>query len=1044
MKKIYLLIFLVVAGSCLQAQTLINEQYASSVIGFSSEYGASPGNYSAAKALGAPNAYPVCSDSPEAWLTATINGQREFLVLGFSTPQPVSTIRIYQNVEPGTIDTVYLRESVTNIWHQVYVHTASEPIPGNSCPGLDYLLLEIKIPVTSYNADAVRIALNSPAGPLYWKEIDAVSIANFDTMPYEWQQSAGSVIAFSTEYGISPASYSAAQALGSPSAFPTCGDYFGAWASQTSDGQREYLVLGYTYPSQANRLKIYQNNAPGAIDTVYLREAGTGIWHNIYSTSASIQPCPQRSILELNFTKTTYNVDAVRVAVNSPVVPSWNEIDAIELQSNLPPGAKFSVQSGNWNNISTWAGGIVPGSADTIVIGNGHNVTVDANVSGKTLFVNTGGTLTVNSANTLTLGPSGGGKEYLQVQGNVNISNGTIAVNGNVEFQSGSSFTMSGGNIIVDGNDGTAGGSVISGTDLFALKAGMSSCSVTGGTITIVDPQYNALGQAISGSYAFGAATTLKLGNGISTTASNNTNGFGGGSVYPAIGNLVIDAALTTGNRHFANTASLAVAGNCTVTSGKLKPAANMTISGNLVNNATIEKTGGSLKTNLDCTNNGTITVAGGSFSIVNNFTNNTGAIYNVTDGSYTSVGDDVVNDGTFTSGWLYMANDFGTSSNAQTIGGAGTFTVYGIEPHNNNASGVSLLLPMTVQQLYFPGSGGKLFIGNNNLTLASDAYGIPGSTGYVVMNGTGKLIINNIAGTARTFPIGTAASYTPITIVNGSGHIFSATVKSGFTFPPNNSAVVNREWNITDVTGGAVSADITFQWNAAEEDGSFNRALSQVGHHNGSAWQIISSAAAAGGSNPYTRTATGVSSFSPFGVGCNGALPVTWLYFKATPCDNKICLQWATENETSVAGFVVERSKDGQSYQTIANVNAVNSSSMHVYDYTDINVEKTVYFYRIRQVDRDNKYSYSKTVRADLSKFQGILIYPNPATDEITLQANGTLLNIQLFDLSGKMIKQFMPVSDNRYKVAGIETGMYMLRINRKESSETIKLFIE
>jgi formylmethanofuran dehydrogenase subunit C len=409
-----------------------------------------------------------------------------------------------------------------------------------------------------------------------------------------------------------------------------------------------------------------------------MREANTGTWHMIYTNTAAPVACPLKGLLELNFTKTTYNVDAIRIAMNTAAVPGWNELDAIELQSNLPPGAKFSVQTGNWNNTSTWAGGVIPGAADTVVIGNGHNITVNGNFSVKSLFVNSGGTLTFNAANTLTLGPAGGGKEYLQVQGNLNMSNGTLAVNGNIEFQAGSSFTMSGGQIIVDGNDGTAGGSVANGIDLFALKPSIALCSVTGGTITIVDPQYNASGQAISGNYVLGAAMTLKLGDGSSTTTGNNPNGFGGAAFYPNIGNLVIDAVTTTGNRHFNNGNILNVAGTCIITSGKFEPLASVNITGNLVNNGTLNKTGGNFSIGGDLINNGSITVTGGSFSVFNDFTNNAGKTYNVTDGSYTSIGDDLVNDGSFTCGWLYMAYNFGTSTNAQTIGGSGTFTVYG------------------------------------------------------------------------------------------------------------------------------------------------------------------------------------------------------------------------------------------------------------------------------------------------------------------------------------------------------------------------------
>src|SRR5215831_10091093 len=98
MKKIY-------AATCsaffsivfCNAQTIINQQYASSVIAVSSEFNPTPGSsYNSSQLLGAPNVYPSCGDNGHAWVPATPNGQREFFVVGFASPQQVNTIRIYQ------------------------------------------------------------------------------------------------------------------------------------------------------------------------------------------------------------------------------------------------------------------------------------------------------------------------------------------------------------------------------------------------------------------------------------------------------------------------------------------------------------------------------------------------------------------------------------------------------------------------------------------------------------------------------------------------------------------------------------------------------------------------------------------------------------------------------------------------------------------------------------------------------------------------------------------------------------------------------------
>jgi len=168
MIKLYLVFISIFIGSCAYSQI----QYASSVIASSSEYG--PDGWGANQALGAPNTL-TCEDLETAWASADGDNQREFLVLGYAVPQKVSKIHIFQNLNPGAIDIVYIRNASTLDWTTVFSTTA---IADPTCPAT----LTIDIALTSYNVDAVRIDLDSPAVP-GWNEIDAVGIENAIALP---------------------------------------------------------------------------------------------------------------------------------------------------------------------------------------------------------------------------------------------------------------------------------------------------------------------------------------------------------------------------------------------------------------------------------------------------------------------------------------------------------------------------------------------------------------------------------------------------------------------------------------------------------------------------------------------------------------------------------------------------------------------------------------------------------------------------------------------------------------------------------------------
>lgn len=164
-------------------------------------------------------------------------------------------------------------------------------------------------------------------------------VTEFSGVPI--RQYADQVIAYSSQY--SATSWSTARTLGPENVYNGSDDDFGygdnsnAWSPLTADGQREYLVLGFDTIQTVNRIEIYETWYPGAIDTVYLRNADTGIWKLIYSKPAIIDLPEEARIFKVLLNETTFLVDAIRIAINSPAVSSdpdisgWNEIDAVAI-----------------------------------------------------------------------------------------------------------------------------------------------------------------------------------------------------------------------------------------------------------------------------------------------------------------------------------------------------------------------------------------------------------------------------------------------------------------------------------------------------------------------------------------------------------------------------------------------------------------------------------------------------------------------------------------------------------------------------------------
>ncbi len=159
----------------------------------------------------------------------------------------------------------------------------------------------------------------------------ATLVVSLSPCAFAQESFATSVLAFSSQYTTT--SWSAEQALGAPDTYPNYGDIPTAWASASPDGQREFLVLGYDTAAPASGVSIYETYNPGAVDTVYVRNANTGQFVRVWSGTAEAAPLQAR-IFTVLFPRTAFPVNAVRIAINSPAVSSWNEIDAVSLTNN--------------------------------------------------------------------------------------------------------------------------------------------------------------------------------------------------------------------------------------------------------------------------------------------------------------------------------------------------------------------------------------------------------------------------------------------------------------------------------------------------------------------------------------------------------------------------------------------------------------------------------------------------------------------------------------------------------------------------------------
>jgi hypothetical protein len=175
--------------------------------------------------------------------------------------------------------------------------------------------------------------------------------------------------------------------------------------------------------------------------------------------------------------------------------------------------------------------------------------------------------------------------------------------------------------------------------------------------------------------------------------------------------------------------------------------------------------------------------------------------------------------------------------------------------------------------------------------------------------------------------------------------------------------------------------------------------------------------------------------------------LPVELLDFSGKNDNNTNHLSWQTASEENNEGFDIERSKDGRYFEKIGYVKG-NGTTVEVYNYNfvDKNPINGINYYRLKQMDFDGQFEYSKVVSVNvLSENNTIAIYPNPVQDELTVTNTENVENVVIYNALGQVVKQFEVNAEQlKIDVADLQNGIYTLRLQTKTGTMVTKQFVK
>lgn len=183
--------------------------------------------------------------------------------------------------------------------------------------------------------------------------------------------------------------------------------------------------------------------------------------------------------------------------------------------------------------------------------------------------------------------------------------------------------------------------------------------------------------------------------------------------------------------------------------------------------------------------------------------------------------------------------------------------------------------------------------------------------------------------------------------------------------------------------------------------------------------------------------------------------LPLRFLDFTATAQGGQALLQWHTTGDENGGYYVVQRSRDGQAYDSLATIasSGGSPSSTHTYAFTDPDPIKALNYYRIRQVSADGRSVYSSAVQLSFLQngFSAVLL-PNPVRGDVKMRLQtdrATSVQIRVSDAMGHILfsrqQELVPGSSvYTIPVKGLTAGTYFVIIhfsNTRITKKFIKL---
>jgi len=163
--------------------------------------------------------------------------------------------------------------------------------------------------------------------------------------------------------------------------------------------------------------------------------------------------------------------------------------------------------------------------------------------------------------------------------------------------------------------------------------------------------------------------------------------------------------------------------------------------------------------------------------------------------------------------------------------------------------------------------------------------------------------------------------------------------------------------------------------------------------------------------------------------------LPVDLISFEINCEEEKTVINWSTVNEIDLNNYEIQRKITHSSWETIETIAANNDIFINNYEHKLTSEINQPIYYRIKINDFDGKYYLSNSISIDCHKIDKIVIYPNPTSNNITIETDNSSVqsvDIQIVNIIGQVVleeKNDNLIGNIQIDVSNLSSGVYFLK---------------